>query len=131
MPRFEPGDKVIGNDKAARYGVTTTGWEGVVRATWISSGGEYIEVRGPDREKRQTTFSVLADHFDPETPPFDPQKPVRTRDGQQVTFMRRFNDLDRPFSATITVGDHEFTLTYDAHGRFCPYGKSPVDLING
>lgn len=131
MPRFEPGDKVIGNDKAARYGVTTTGWEGTVRNTWTANTGiEYIEVRGPDRDGRPLTFTVMADSFDPETPPFDCQKPVRTRSGQPVKLSVGF-DQDRPFEATVQVGDREFILTYDAHGRFCPHGKSPVDLING
>lgn len=32
MARFKVGDKVVGNDNANReYGITTTGWKGIVK----------------------------------------------------------------------------------------------------
>jgi hypothetical protein len=57
MNIFKIGDKVIGNEKARRYGITTQGWVGIV--TNIS--GDCITVEPLSRDD---SFDVLAECFD-------------------------------------------------------------------
>lgn len=54
--KFKVGDRVIGNDRADHYGITTKGWIGRVRDV----RGEFLDVEGDDN----TVFTVRADCFD-------------------------------------------------------------------
>lgn len=83
-PQFKIGDEVIGNEKAdVRYGVTKTGWRGVVVKT--CNDGKQIEVKGPGYNgKDVTTFWVDAEYFDF----VGPDKIVITTDGKTTTAKR-------------------------------------------
>lgn len=56
-PEFQVGDKVIGNEKANKYGITRKGWTGTV----VGVSGETISVESTDCISR---FMVDSDCFD-------------------------------------------------------------------
>lgn len=57
--KFNIGDIVIGNSRAARYMITGPGWVGEVTGVSL----DHIKVRGPDWNGEKAVFFVLSKCF--------------------------------------------------------------------
>lgn len=100
MGKFKVGDRVVGNEKANRYGITVEGWEGTV--TRVGNG--YISVNGPG-SCGGVGFSVDPDCFDLLQP-----APNSHLD-EHISIFARKNRI----VATITKGDQKFTQSVSLH----------------
>ena len=78
MAKFKVGDRVISHSDD--YGITKTGWIGVVTKT--TSDGGLVYVRNENANKRPVVFCVHADDFDLVS---DHYKIVITTDGKTTT----------------------------------------------
>lgn len=63
--------------------------------------------------------------------PFDPSKPVQTRDGRKARIIAA-DIFGRPHAlvALVNNGKMEETLTYFTDGRYYSSEDSPLDLVN-
>lgn len=79
MAKFKVGDKVVGNEKANRYGITNQGWVGYV----VSVGDDRIDVWEKLGEGIDGGYTVDPACFDL-IRPGKPEKVVIYRNGQEV-----------------------------------------------
>lgn len=81
--KFKVGDKVIGNEKANKYGITTEGWIGTVTEVLDEPrGGDDFKAFGPGIDDGKSTFTLNSNYFDLYT---NTQKIVITTDGKTTT----------------------------------------------
>lgn len=100
MGKFKVGDRVVGNEKANRYGITVEGWEGTV----IRVGNGYISVNGPG--------SCGGDGFSVDPDCFDMLQPApNSHLDEHISIFARKNRV----VATITKGDQKFTQSVSLH----------------
>lgn len=62
---------------------------------------------------------------------FDPEKPVKTRDGKMATIIKRDLRGDRQIVAVIDAPNGaQFVMTYDANGNRSIFQDDDLDLVN-
>lgn len=62
--------------------------------------------------------------------PFDPKKPVQTRDGRKARVLAVNLKGACPIAAAIEDSDEEFVTQFFTSGRLSSEGDTPDDLVN-
>lgn len=131
---FRAGMRVRGWDNPRVAGQRKYAYIGTIVKFWklgndINGAVDLSDVVYPNGTKG-IHMAVYSDSLEKDEP-LDDHKPIRCRDGRPVVRASRFNiHPDRPWHAEVKVGDLYLDLTFDAYGRFCPSGDSPIDLVN-
>ncbi len=127
MAKFKVGDKVVGNEKANRYGITDQGWIGYV--VYVGDDDQ-IGVWETLEEEKEHGFTVNPACFDL-VKPGNPERIVIYRDGQEV--IAKNTQTGKTAKATCSLKD-EFDFGSGAKlalDRLLEAEKPPKKYFNG
>lgn len=111
--KFKCGDKIIGNAKANRYGVTVEGWKGEVSGVVVSTGEMLVRPHG----NKSCGYTVDPECFDLDTEP-------EYYTGKVVCVKAHFTDMWTP-GKVYTVIDGK---THDDYGAVRDEITSPAQM---
>jgi hypothetical protein len=135
MSRFKVGDRVAAYGPLRHPGVvkSTTSINGTSFQVFVRFDNVFNGITGKWFHAKECRKLVKKQKQPKMTKPFDPTKPVQTRDGRKARIIctdRKWNDKYPLVALVTSAAGEEYVVAYRTNGKYIFTDKDEDDLIN-